>query len=66
MSEYIGIALSFLLAGVVAGTMVVLASVLGKKKPSTVKTKWRKSLSSMARAIVSSHRPLVLSSRLYW
>ncbi len=38
MSEYIGIALSFLLAGVVAGTMVLLASVLGKKKPSTVKS----------------------------
>ena len=38
MSEYVGIALSFLLAGVVAGTMVVLASVLGKKKPSTVKS----------------------------
>ena len=36
--EYIGIAVSFLLAGGIAGTMVVLASTLGKKKPSTVKS----------------------------
>ena len=38
MNEYIGIAVSFLLAGVIAGAMVVLASSLGKKKPSTVKS----------------------------
>ena len=34
MSEqYIGIAVSFLLAGGIAGGMVVLASTLGTKKP---------------------------------
>jgi len=38
MNEYIGIAASFLLAGVIAGGMVVLASTLGKKKPSAVKS----------------------------
>jgi NADH-quinone oxidoreductase subunit A len=38
MTEYIGIAASFLLGGVIAGAMVVLASTLGKKKPSTVKS----------------------------
>ncbi len=38
MNEYIGIAVSFLLAAVIAGAMVVLASTLGKKKPSTVKS----------------------------
>ena len=37
MSEYIGIAVGFILAGAIAGTMVVLASTLGKKKPSRVK-----------------------------
>ena len=37
MSEYIGIAVGFILAGVITGTMVVLASTLGKKKPSRVK-----------------------------
>ncbi len=36
--EYIGIGVSFLLAGGIAGAMVVLASTLGKKKPSTVKS----------------------------
>jgi NADH-quinone oxidoreductase subunit A len=36
--DYIGIAVSFLLAGGIAGAMVVLASTLGKKKPSTVKS----------------------------
>ncbi len=35
--EYIGIAVGFGLAGVITGAMVVLASTLGKKKPSTVK-----------------------------
>jgi len=38
MSEYIGIAVSFLLAGLIAAGMVALASTLGKKKPSTVKS----------------------------
>ncbi len=38
MSEYIGIAVAFVLAGVITGAMVVLASMLGKKKPSTVKS----------------------------
>ena len=37
MNEYIGIAVCFVLAGGIAGAMVVLASTLGKKKPSTVK-----------------------------
>ncbi len=38
MNEYIGIGVSFLLAGGIAGAMVVLASTLGKKKPSHVKS----------------------------
>ena len=38
MDEYIGIAVAFVLAGGIAGAMVVLASTLGKKKPSTVKS----------------------------
>ncbi len=38
MSEYIGIAVSFVLAGGITGTMVVLASSLGQKKPSVVKS----------------------------
>ena len=38
MNEYIGIAVCFVLAAVITGTMVVLASTLGKKKPSTVKS----------------------------
>ncbi len=38
MNEYIGIAVAFVLAGGIAGTMVVLASRLGKKKPSAVKS----------------------------
>lgn len=38
MSEYVGIAIAFVLAGVITATMVVLASTLGKKKPSTVKS----------------------------
>ncbi len=37
MSEYIGIAVGFVLAGVITGAMVVLASTLGKKKPSPAK-----------------------------
>jgi len=38
MSEYLGIAVLFVLAGGIAGAMVVLASTLGKKKPSPVKS----------------------------
>ncbi len=38
MNEYIGIAVAFALAGGIAGAMVVLASWMGKKKPSTVKS----------------------------
>ncbi len=38
MSEYIGIVVCFVLAGIVAGGMVLLASTLGKKKPSDVKS----------------------------
>lgn len=37
MSEYMGIAAAFLLAGIIAGGMVVLASTLGRKRPTTVK-----------------------------
>ena len=37
MSEYIGIVVTFLLAGVITGTMLILASTLGKKKPTPVK-----------------------------
>ena len=38
MSEYLGIAVGFVVAGGIAGLMVVLASTLGKKKPSAVKS----------------------------
>ena len=38
MDEYIGIAASFLVAGVITGAMIILASTLGKKKPSAVKS----------------------------
>ena len=38
MSEYIGIAVAFVLAGVITLTMVALSSWLGRKKPSTVKS----------------------------
>ena len=37
MIEYIGIVIFFVLAGAVAGTFIVLGSVLGPKKPSQVK-----------------------------
>ena len=37
MSEYIGIAVCFVLAGAIAGTMVFLASTLGRKRPSPAK-----------------------------
>ncbi len=38
MSEYVGIVIFFVLAGTVAGAFVVLASKLGPKKPSQVKS----------------------------
>jgi NADH-quinone oxidoreductase subunit A len=38
MSEYIGIVVAFVLAGVITAAMVLLASTLGKKKPSPVKS----------------------------
>jgi len=38
MSEYIGVAVAFVLAGVITGAMVVLASTLGRKRPTTVKS----------------------------
>lgn len=37
MSEYLGIAIFFVVAGAVVATFVALASVLGPKKPSTPK-----------------------------
>ncbi len=38
MSEYIGIVIAFVLAGALAGAFIVLASVLGPKSPSKVKS----------------------------
>src|SRR3990172_1984174 len=38
MSEYAGIVIFFVLSGTVAGAFIVLASVLGPKKPSAVKS----------------------------
>ena len=38
MSEYIGVVACFVIAGVIAGGMVFLASVLGKKTPSLAKS----------------------------
>ena len=38
MGEYLGIVIAFVLAGALAGTFILLASVLGPKKPSTVKS----------------------------
>src|SRR6266571_997906 len=38
MSEYIGIVIFFVMAGTVTGAFVLLASVLGTKKPSAVKS----------------------------
>ena len=38
MNEYIGIGVAFVLAAGIAGAMVVLASTLGKKKPSPTKS----------------------------
>src|ERR1700688_1743951 len=37
MNEYIGIAVSFILAGGIAGLMVFLGSTLGKKHPTSAK-----------------------------
>ena len=37
MNEYIGIAVSFVLAAAIAGAMVALSSTLGKKNPSAAK-----------------------------
>ena len=37
MNEYIGIAVTFVLAGAIAGAMVVLGSTLGTKKPTAEK-----------------------------
>ena len=38
MSEYFGVVACFIIAGTIAGGMVVLASVLGKKTPSLAKS----------------------------
>jgi NADH-quinone oxidoreductase subunit A len=38
VSEYLGIVIAFVLAGTLAGAFIVLASVLGPKKPSAVKS----------------------------
>ena len=38
MSEYIGIVVTFVLAGMLVGAFIVLASTLGPKKPSPVKS----------------------------
>ena len=38
MIEYLGIVIFFVLAGTVAGALIVLGSVLGPKKPSQVKS----------------------------
>ena len=38
MSEYIGIVVCFVVAGGITGAMVLLASTLGRKKPSAVKS----------------------------
>ncbi len=37
MNEYIGIGVTFVLAGAIAGAMVVLGSTLGTKKPTSEK-----------------------------
>ena len=38
MSEYVGIVVCFFLAAMITGGMVLLASTLGKKKPTEVKS----------------------------
>ena len=37
MNEYVGIAVTFVLAGGIAAAMVILSSTLGKKHPTSVK-----------------------------
>jgi len=37
MTEYIGIAVTFVLAGGIAAAMVILSSMLGKKNPTAIK-----------------------------
>ena len=37
MTEYVGIVVTFLLAGALAGVFILLATVLGPRKPSAVK-----------------------------
>ena len=37
MSEYVGIVVTFILAGALVGAFILLASTLGPKKPSAVK-----------------------------
>ena len=37
MSEYVGLAVCFIMAGGITGAMVLLSSMLGQKKPSRVK-----------------------------
>lgn len=37
MNEYIGIAVTFVLAGGIAGAMVILSSTLGRKNPTSAK-----------------------------
>jgi NADH-quinone oxidoreductase subunit A len=38
MSEYVGIVITFVLAGALVGAFILLASTLGPKKPSAVKS----------------------------
>ncbi len=38
MTEYVGIVVTFVLAGTLAGVFVLLASILGPKRPSPVKS----------------------------
>ena len=38
MSEYVGIVVTFVLAGALVGAFILLASTLGPKKPSAVKS----------------------------
>jgi NADH-quinone oxidoreductase subunit A len=38
MSEYVGIVVTFVLAGALVGVFILLASTLGPKKPSVVKS----------------------------
>jgi NADH-quinone oxidoreductase subunit A len=38
VTEYVGIVVTFVLAGTLAGAFILLASLLGPKKPSTVKS----------------------------